>query len=186
MPERPLLIFPSPVRANRRKLNPPSPKAVRRPSPASQRDRIDPKMAELERMFARRQAELRGDPAGAEVEQVLVLETVGRVDDFVRAVRGLEGLEWMGDLDVDDIAPDDDFCYEDDPQKPLSGRLYLIMSNQRGFRQLLDLWHCYRENPDNPRFVRGRTKWRELFNLLRDIRPWGPEDRLRETGLLEV
>lgn len=186
MPERPLLIFPSPVMANRRSLGSRRPKSFRRPSPETQRDRIEPKVAELERMFARRHAELRGDPTGAEVEQVLVLETVGRVDDFVRAVRGLEGLEWMGDLDVDDIAPDNDFCYEDDPQKPLSGRLYLIMSNQRGLRQLLDLWHRYRENPNNPRFVRGRTKWRELFNLLRDIRPWGPEDRLRETGLLQV
>lgn len=186
MAERPLLIFPSPVMANRRSVGGGRPKAFRKPSPEAQRDRIAPKMAELERIFARRQAELRGDPTGAEVEQVLVLETVGRVDDFVRAVRGLEGLEWMADLDVDNIAPDDDFYYEDDPEKPLTGRLYLIMSNQRGLRQLLDLWQLYRENPNNPSFARGRTKWRDLFSLLRDIRPWGPEDRLRETGLLQV
>ncbi len=186
MPERPLLIFPQPTQAERRSLPPSIPKGPRRPSPAEQRERLERKFTELEQAFNRRQAELRGDPAGAEVEQVLVLQTVGRIDDFVRALKGLEGLEWMGDLDTEGIIPDEQFYWEEDAQKTLSGRLYLIMANQTGLRQLLSLWEVYRANPEHPQFVRGRTKWRDLFNLLRDIRPWGPEDRLHETGLLEV
>lgn len=34
-------------------------------------------------------------------------------------------------------------------------------------------------------FDRGLTKWRDVFALLRDIRPWGVADRIEETGVLE-
>lgn len=186
MAERPLLIFPEPSRARRRLLEDGRVTRPRIPSPQEQSRRLQSKFSHLEHVFSRRQVELRDDPAGAEVEQVLVLETVGYVDNFINALRGIEGMEWMGESDVDDIVPDDNFYFEEDRQKPLTGRLYLIMFNLHGLQELLSLWQVYRTNPDDPRFGYGRMKWRDLFNLLVDIRPWGPQDRLYETGLFEV
>jgi hypothetical protein len=139
----------------------------------------------VERAFEQQRAELRGDVPGIEPEEMLVLETAGRVDDFVKALRGLQGLEWLGDIDVEDLAPDEDFYSEQGEARQLSGRLYLIMSNQRGLTELLRLWQLFKDDPEHPRFRRGRTKWRDLFRLLREIRPWGPEDRLRATGFVD-
>jgi hypothetical protein len=63
--------------------------------------------------------------------------------------------------------------------------LYLIMYNQQGLNQILSLWHAFRQNPDNPRFRHGLSKWGQLFRQLSDLHPWGPQDRLFETGLQE-
>jgi hypothetical protein len=117
---------------------------------------------------------------------VLVLETVGRIDELVRAVRGLPGLEWLTEWDEDEIQPEPGVFYDlRKPNDPLGGRLYLMMSNQTGLRQFLSLWNTFRSNPDDPGFERGRGRWRRIFEQLKEIRTWGPEDRIYETGLLE-
>jgi hypothetical protein len=69
--------------------------------------------------------------------------------------------------------------------KRLSGRLFLVMTNQGALREMLRLWEAFQQQPDE-RFARGFGKWRSLFKQLRNIRVWGVEDRLRETGLLSV
>ena len=102
------------------------------------------------------------------------------------ALRKIDGLEWLADLDIDDILPDDEFYVDDDNrEKSLSGRLYLIFTNYRGLQEMLSLWNIYKNNPQAPQFNRGRAKWKHLFNQLKDIHVWGPEDRLYETGLME-
>ena len=47
--------------------------------------------------------------AGIEPEYVLVLETTGKIDNFERAVRAVPGLEWLAEIDTDEIEADDDF-----------------------------------------------------------------------------
>jgi len=51
----------------------------------------------------------------------------------MRAVDKVDGLEWLTEWDEYDIAADEDFYIEEHPEKPLSGRLYLVMSNHAGF-----------------------------------------------------
>ncbi|HEV3075570.1 MAG TPA: S8 family peptidase [Thermoanaerobaculia bacterium] len=143
-----------------------------------------PKLDELTRAFEAKRLELRDNPEGLIPEQTLVLETVGGIDDLAKALRGLQ-LEWLGEYDIDDIQPDDDFYEQGHEQDFLPGRLYLILHNQEGLSQLLSLFESFKKNPAHPQFLRGRTSFRDLFLQLKDIHPWGHADRLRETGLVE-
>lgn len=185
MSEKPLLIFPEPI-TNARHTRTIIPSPPHFPSASRQVDRLNPQFAQLEKVFSSQNAELRLSAAGSEPEKVLVFETIGTVENFIKALKDIEGLEWLTEQNKDEIHPDDDFYRnEEDREVSLSGRLYLIMSNQTGLRQLLSFWDIFKSNPNAPQFQRGRTKWRELFKQLKDIHHWGPEDRLRETGLLE-
>lgn len=180
MAERPLLFFPQRtfVAPHKRRSGP---RKLHFPTPERQRDRLAPQFAALEKSFPH----LQGYPAGIFPEQALVLETVNPIDEFYKALRGLE-LDWIGEYDLDDIEPDEDFFNPKQPEERLPGRLYLIFQNQQGLQQLLSLWGIFNKNPDHPQFGRGRAKFRRLFDQLKDIHPWGHADRLRETGLLET
>lgn len=179
MPEQPLLFFPQRkfTLVHRRGGGR---KNLAMPSPEKQRDRLIPKMAALESSFPH----LQDHPDGIFPEQALVLETVDSVNEFYKALKGLE-LEWIGEYDVEDIEPDEDFFDPKQRQAQLPGRLYLIFQNHRGLQQLLSLWRAFAKDPSHIKFDRGRAKFARLFKQLKDIHPWGHLDRLRETGLLE-
>ena len=188
MSNKPFIIFPEPRSSGRhkRKSRPPT---YHFPEPSRQVERVGHKLEILENAFNAQDPNrvvLRNDPGSAEVEKVLVVETVGAIDEFFKALKNLEGLEWLTEFDEEEITPDDDFYVsEEERAKGLTGRLYLIMSNQQGVQQLLSMWNTYRENPTHPQFQHGKAKWKHLFNQLKDIRLWNSEDRLRETGVLE-
>ena len=67
-------------------------------------------------------------------------------------------------------------------QKPLSGRLYLSMSSQRGLDELTSLWTQWKQTGDLPY---GKGKWKEVFGQITDIRKWGIQEQLIETGMIE-
>ncbi|MCI0620816.1 MAG: S8 family peptidase [Acidobacteria bacterium] len=120
-------------------------------------------------------------------EEVIVLETVGAVDNFIGAVRNIEGLEWLGEIEEEDIPPDDDFFVADRDgtartDKLLRGRLFLVLSNNQALQQMLSLWNLWKAGQELPW---GFGKWSDLFSQLRDVRPWGARDRLHETGVLD-
>ena len=77
----------------------------------------------------------------------LVLESVGSVENFIGAVRRVEGLEWLGELALTDIPPDNDFQDEDRPQSQLNGQLFVTMSDERALRELQRLFDSWQENP---------------------------------------
>ncbi|ABZ83557.1 conserved hypothetical protein [Heliomicrobium modesticaldum Ice1] len=178
---RPLLIFPNPEQANRDKKSQFNPPRMHLPTPGRQGERLTPKFDELERVFAARNAVLQDDPMGTTPEQVLVLETVGSIDDFINAVKRIEGLEWMAELD-EKFDADDEFFLEEKPEKAIGGRVYLVLTNQQALRSLLSLWRQYLANPQ-VKFQHGQGKWKKLFQHLRDIRHWDSEDRLKDTGV---
>jgi Subtilase family len=180
----PLLLLPTPRSADRTRLQGRPGPRLRVPSPERQAERLSPKFQTLVRTFDARRADLQAQIVGAEPEQVLVLETINAIDGFLSAVSRIEGLDFLGEIEEEDLPPDDDFYREDNPERLLPGTLYLVMTNQQALTQLLSLWDRYRANPTQP-FEYGLNRFRTLFGLLRDIRPWGPEDRLRETGLVE-
>lgn len=136
-------------------------------------------------MFETRKAFFQDNPAGLLPEQALVLETVNSVEDFYKALEGLHGLEWVGEYDLEDIEPDEDFYDPKNRKAKLPGRFYLLFHNQEGLRRLLSLWKRFQRNPDDPDFPQGRKKFGHLFRQLKTLRPWSHEDRLRETGVLE-
>jgi hypothetical protein len=140
---------------------------------------------ELERAFAARRIEVQQNVAGADPEQVLVIETIGSIENFANAVRKIQGLEWLGEVELDEIAPDEDFYDEQHHEKKLTGRLYLIMTNLATLQSLLSLWRRYNRHEDME-FQRGLTKFRNVFDNLKDLRRWDVRDRLEGTGVLHV
>lgn len=59
-----------------------------------------------------------------------------------------------------------------------------MMSNQQALGQMRRLFERWRESP-NERFPPGLASLRSVFAHLYDFRLWGPEDRIRETGLVD-
>ena len=160
------------------------------PTVARQGQRLAPVFQQLQESFNARCVEMQQTAVGIDPEQVLVIETVGDVKDFANAVRRIQGLEWVGELALDSIVPDEDFHDKTYPGKELSGRLYLIMSNQAALRQMLSLWQKYIENPKAMDFRRGEyhglAKFKNVFEQLKSIRRWGLEDRLAEREVFEI
>ena len=182
MHERPLLLFPSPEIAGRTKRKRMPPK-VHYPSITRQGERLSPIFRQLQSSF--NYSEIQQTLNGIESEQVLVFETIGNIENFANAVKKIEGLEWMGEIESEELLPDTDFYREDDETKELSGRLYLVMTNQQALGQMISLWQQYQANP-SMKFETGLTRFRDVFLHLKDIRRWSTEDRLAENELLEV
>ena len=94
-----------------------------------------------------RRARLRTESSGVIPEEVIVLETIGPVDDFIVAVRNVRGLEWLGEIEEENIPPDDDFFIADREGVPkadklLRGRLFLIRRNKPLACQWYEQWLC--------------------------------------------
>jgi len=184
VPDLPLLVFPQAMIV-RPSGGPRGGGRSQGPGVERQKERLSPQFDRLEQAFEGERARLARDALGADPELVLVLETVGTITDFLKAVKNIEGMEWLGELDEDDIEPDEDFVSTNkDPDAPLDGQVFLILSNHQALLELLSLRDRYLEDASGP-WQRGRTKWRELFAQLRTIRPWNAQDRLQGTGLLE-
>lgn len=82
----------------------------------------------------------------------------------MKAVGKVQGLTFAGEdlLDPDEL--------DEDPQ------VYLLVPNLAALRQIVSLWQTWQRGADLPH---GFAPWRQLFLRLKDIRPWGPRDRVR-------
>lgn len=176
----PLLVFPLAASVERDKLPPPI-KHTHRPTPLRQGVRIGPKFQILQQAFDAQRLQLQQAAAGRDPELVIVFETVGAIDAFIRAVQRVPGLEWLLEAE-EDMDPDDEFFDEVAPEKPLSGRMYLIGSNQQALEQVLGLWNRYQAEPDVP-LPRGFAPWKHVFGQLKDVRYWNIHDRLGDDVL---
>lgn len=187
MPERPLILFPNPEDAARIKRKRPIPQPVY-PSIAKQYDRLNPCFSVLRQAFQQKAVAIQNSPIGLNPEFALVFEVVGSVENFYTAVKRVEGMEWMFEASTDDIEPDNDFYNPDDEgqrkESNLSGRVYCVMSNQEAMNQLLSLWDRYVTGETNV-FERGFAGLRDVFVHIKNIRPWGAEDRIYETHIME-
>ena len=115
---------------------------------------------------------LRRDPGGIAPERALVFVTAVAISNFVRASR-LVGLEVLAELDLDgDYLLDEELIVEN--RDMVSPTLYATMPTVESFERILRLWRAYRrgEQPED-----GHAPWRQLFDMLNDLRAWGPEDR---------
>ncbi len=184
MPERPILILPSPIFLERLTRGRVVPARFHVPGHERQVGRIGPRLDALQRALRDEAVQLSSRPAGAVPEHVLVLETIGTPVDLMRAARRIPGLEWLGDLEEDEIEPDDDFYREDHPDRPVRRRLFLTMANQEAMGRIVSFWRQYQQDED-VRLPYGHARWKEVFRHLYRVRRWEPEDRLLETGLID-
>ena len=89
---------------------------------------------------------LQDNTLGIQPEEVLVLETVGSISDFIKAVGKIEGLEWLGEFESDPIDPGEGFEDPKDADKQLMGQLFLVMTDQQALQQMLGYFNQWREN----------------------------------------
>ena len=180
MPDLPLLFFPQPVDADRTNLGGGG-TSIHKPSASAQRTRLNRKFEQISSSFVQGQT----NEHGLTPEQVIVFETIGeRVEGLARAAEHVPGLEWLAEMDFDDLAPEHGFQVADDATKELPLRIYAVMSNQQAMNRLVGLWDNWCANPTE-RAERNFGPFKNLFINLRDVRRWGVEDRIRTTGLLD-
>ena len=175
MTDRPILRLPDSRPARRLTGNP---ARVPQPSGAGhvrQGQRFRPVFARLEAAFAGDDAtlELRSDPFGIAPERALVFVSAVRIGDFARAAR-LVGLEVLSEIELDDDYDLPDDLIAERPEA-VSPTLYTTMPTQDALNRLLRLWRKFQAGRAAER---GYAPWWRLFNLLAELRPWGPEDRL--------
>ena len=179
MNEYPLLLFPSPSLVSRSRMYGGG-SGPHVPDVNSNAGRLGPKFTALQNALDGQRIRIQQDAEGANPEEVLVLETAGRIDDFVQAVTRVEGLEWL--LEEDILSrPDDDFYVLDSHggrvDRELSSRLYLISTNSQALNEFVSLYHQFIQSPQ-ARMRQGFGKFKEVFKQLRDIRFWNYRDRL--------
>lgn len=181
----PLLVFPQAKTIAPPKGNSFPPSQPHVPGHGKQVVRLGAQLTALQQEFDRYKANVSRSAAGLEPETVLVIEIAGSVNEFRQAVEAI-GLEWLGEWDVDDIPPDEDFFERNTKGEPIGkavkGRMFLSLGNEAGMRELLSLWEQWRNNQTLPT---GKTKWRDVFNQMVHIRRWGIEETLRDTGMLD-
>jgi hypothetical protein len=175
-PTHPLLLFPSPAVADRDGRHGGGPKHEH-PSHAKQTSRIAPKFAALQAAFDAERLRLQHVAPAENPEFVLVFETIGTVTDFAKAVANVDGLEWLLETAVDQIAAGEGFVVKDKPDKTLSGRLFLLGTNQQALTEILSLWELFK-NDRAAKFPRRRAPWKHVFKQLKDVRRWSVQDRI--------
>jgi len=183
MAEHPLLVFPEPTIAERAKRQPPR-SNIRLPNAQRQAGRLSPQFDRLQQAMDRRRLALQGNSLGLQPEQTLVIETIGPIQNFINAVKKIQGLEWLCEFEVDDILPDYGFEDSKDSDRQLKGQLFLIMTDQRALREIQHLFTRWKGNP-NIQFPRGLAPLKHAFAHLHTIRSWDAEDRIRDTGIFE-
>ena len=157
--EYPILFFPTRGETLRTKRSVPQTSYVIYPETGRQVQRLSPKFETLQNTLERMQ--LHDVPDAQNPEMVLVLEVIGSVKDLIKAAVKIEGLEWMGELDIDEIQGDEDFHDRRPGHDLISGKLYLVSTNSRALTEVLSLWELYKVDP-NVRFRRGLTPFKHF------------------------
>lgn len=162
---------------------------VSKPNAGRQGERLTPQFGELSAAFNAERARLSADtPDEVDPALVVVFDLAGSIKDFRNAIDKIDGLEFLSELIGDQSDPDDDFHMTDSENgrtdKPVQHSLYLMMSNAKAIDELLRLFTAWQADP-SAKFAHGLGKFKDAFQQLTAIRRWGPEDRIRETGLRE-
>jgi len=112
----------------------------------------------------------------ADPQLVLVMEARNENVDLADVADRL-GIEIVSEAESR-VNPDDEFeLTSQRPRSPfVSSCLHAVCMNQQSLNTLLGLWRAWRRGETLPR---GTTPFRDFFAQLKDVRPWGPQDRLR-------
>lgn len=135
---------------------------------------IGPKFERLASILSRDPSgiQLRSDPTAIAPERLLVFEVRGAILPFINAIRHIPGLELIDEQELEGDEQD---------KKPT---LYLVIPDAQALDNISSLWKRW---IGGTRLPPPHTPWESVFATLRDIRPWGPKDRLlaEEQHILE-
>ena len=187
MPDRPLLLLPAPTGPTPREKRRPRFGPSWYPSRGTQAERLDRKFHRLTQALGARTVRAEIVTPGLVPEEVVVLETVDGVENFIRAVERVPGMEWVAEIEQEDLPADDSFfatALVDGRVAPKDRdrRLFMVFTDQRALREMLSLWERWKANQT---LDTGLAPWGHAFQRLVDVRPWDQRDRLIDTGILE-
>lgn len=149
-------------RQKRSPISPPRPPAFSRDE---QLTKLGPK---FERLHNLDEMQLRNDPMALAPERVIVFELRSSIATFVTAAKKVRGLEFI----AEELLGSDE-----DDKKPV---MYLFIPDSQALKEILSLWQRWLNEGE---FPVGYTPWRDVFATLRDLRRWGPQDRVDETDI---
>lgn len=110
----------------------------------------------------------------ADPQLVLVLEALDEQIDLAKIARKI-GLEILVEAESA-IDPTDEFQLMSAKAEPYIGSCcHAVCADEKAFGTLRWLWSTWRKEQELPR---GYATLRDLFAHLKDVRPWGPQDRL--------
>jgi len=112
----------------------------------------------------------------ADPQLVLVMEARDENIDLAGVADKL-GIEIISESETR-VDPDDEFeLASERARNPLiSSCLHAVCVNQTSLDELLRLWRTWKQGQALPR---GRAPLRDFFTHLKDVRLWGPQDRLK-------
>ncbi|MGH3789226.1 MAG: S8 family peptidase [Pseudonocardiaceae bacterium] len=111
----------------------------------------------------------------ADPQLVLVFESIDEQIDLAQVAHDL-GLEILVQSEGE-IEPTEEYVLKSEKSRPfIKSCLHAICFNQRTFDRLLLLWGSWKRDRA---LDHGLSKLRDLFAHLGDVRPWGPQDRLK-------
>ena len=122
------------------------------------------------------QVQLAESIQAADPQLVLVFEALDEQIDLTSVAQKL-GLEILVESEGA-IEPTDEFqLISEQPRNPFIGScLHAVCLNQSALSNLLTLWRTWKRDQTVPY---GYSPLRDLFAHLKDVRPWGPQDRLK-------
>lgn len=137
--------------------------------------RLDTRFDEVMAAFET-QIQLTESIHAADPQLVLVFEAIDEQIDLTQVARDL-GLEILVESEGA-IEPTEEYVLKSEaPRNPFIGScLHAICLDQQTFDRLLRLWGAWKRDRA---LDRGYSTLRDLFAHLDDVRPWGPQDRLK-------
>lgn len=148
------------------------------PSRGRQQQRLSDRFQELEQAFAE-QVQLTQSLAASDPQLVLVFEAIDEREDLEK-VAALAGLEILAEAELE-FEKDSDFPRKSrDKDLPVTGCLHAVCVSEKAKNEILKYWNQWQEKG---RVDRGYAPLKNLFAHLKDVRPWGPQDRVRVSEL---
>lgn len=146
------------------------------PGAAKQASRLEDRFKDIETAFAE-QVVFTQSLGASDPDLVIVFEALDERLDLEK-VSELLGLEILAEVEGE-TDPDDDFPRLGvDQTLQVSSCLHAVCIDQKAMQNVLKQWATWKKDEKLPR---GYAKLRDLFSHLKDVRPWGPQDRVQLT-----
>ncbi len=183
-----LLFFDNPNKVKRSSISNRWPGSVMNtPVFKKQVERLGPVFNRLQDALKHHRLTPQTSTVGLEPECTIVMEIRGSLENFISITKNINGLEWLAEFD-EEVDSDNDFYNVDKTGNRLNtkikNKLFVTMANQQAIDELIRCWNLYKENP-SVKFDKGKSKLKDIFKNLYDIRRWNTKDRLENSFLLE-
>lgn len=150
------------------------------PGGRRQGERLDSRFEALERAFGD-QINIVASLGASDPELVVVFEALDERVDLTNVAENV-GFEILSEVETES-EPDPDFPRRSKDQSlPVPGCIHAVCLNRSAMDELLRYWAEWKRSQ---RLPHGYSPLRELFAHLKDVRPWGPLDRVRATDWSE-